>query len=193
MDRAESTALLREARAGRPGALDALYTRVAGRLLPLIRLRLGPRLRAQLESGDVLQATLLKSFQHIDQFEGADGTSLMAWLARIAEHEIRDRAEFHQRQRRDAAREVPIDTVTTGPAAPGRSALSEVILDEESLRLERALETLSPTHREVILLRSFEERTFGEIGRLLGRSEDACRMLYARAMAALTLALGGPA
>jgi RNA polymerase sigma-70 factor (ECF subfamily) len=193
VDRAESTALLREARAGSPEALDALYARIAGRLLALIRLRLGPALRAHLESRDVLQATLLKSFERIDQFEGTDGATLMAWLARIAEHEVRDRADYHQRQRRDAAREVPLESAGPGPAIDGRSALSQVILDEEALRLERAIETLSPAHREILLLRGFEERGFREIGRELGKSEDACRMLYARAMAALTLALGEPA
>jgi len=190
MDRAESTALLREARAGAPGALDDLYGRVAGRLLAIIRLRLGPDLRSRLESRDVLQATLLKSFEHLREFEGENGTSLMAWLARIAEHEIRDRADHLHRQRRDAAREVPLDDVLVAGSADVPSALSQVILDERALRLERALEMLSPSHREVILLRSFEERSFGEIGQRVGRTEDACRMLFARAMAALTLALG---
>ena len=33
----------------------------------------------------------------------------MAWLARIAENEIRDQADYHRRQRRDAARAVPLD------------------------------------------------------------------------------------
>jgi RNA polymerase sigma-70 factor (ECF subfamily) len=193
VDRAESTALLREARAGSREALDALYARVAGRLLALIRLRLGPSLRAHLESRDVLQATLLRSFERIDQFEGADGATLMAWLARIAEHEIRDRADYHQRQRRDAAREVSLEDAGGGPPVEARSALSQVILDEDALRLERAIESLAPDHRQVLLLRAFEERSFREIGRELGRSEDACRMLYARAMAALTFALGAPA
>jgi hypothetical protein len=35
--------------------------------------------------------------------------SLMAWLARIAENEIRDRADYHARQRRDARLEVPLE------------------------------------------------------------------------------------
>ena len=190
MDRAESTALLREARAGAPGALDDLYGRVAGRLLAVIRLRLGPDLRSRLESRDVLQATLLKSFEHLGDFEGDNGSSLMAWLARIAEHEIRDRADHLHRQCRDAAREVPLEDAATVTPAGARSALSQVLLDERALRLERAIETLSPAHREVILLRSFEERSFREIGQRLGKTEDACRMLFARAMAALTLALG---
>lgn len=189
MDRAESTALLRDARAGAPGALDDLYARVAGRLLALIRLRLGPELRTHLESRDVLQATLLKSFEHLDEFEGDNGASLMAWLARIAEHEIRDRVDYHHRQRRDAAREVPLEAAFVAPDAGARSALSQVVLDEQAARLECALETLAPAHREVILLRKFEERSFREIATRMEKSEDACRMLLARAMAALTLAL----
>ena len=70
-----------------------------------------------------------------------------------------------------------------------RSALSRLILDEQAQQLEAALESLSPTHREVILLRKFEELPFAEIARRLGKSEDACRMLLARAMTALMLTM----
>jgi RNA polymerase sigma factor (sigma-70 family) len=62
-----------------------------------------------------------------------------------------------------------------------------VILTEESERLEQALEELSEAYREIILLRAFEELSFGEIAARLGKSEDACRMQFARAMTALTM------
>jgi RNA polymerase sigma-70 factor (ECF subfamily) len=191
MDRAESTALLREARGGSPEALDRLYAHVAGRLLTVIRLRLGPTLRARLESRDILQATLLKSFQHIDRFEGQDGASLMAWLARIAEREVLDQADYLHRGRRDVARELPLDAGLDRAAAHVRSALSQAALGEELERLQAALETLDPDHREVILLRKLEERSFAEIAARMNRSDDACRMLLVRAMAALTLRLQG--
>jgi RNA polymerase sigma-70 factor (ECF subfamily) len=191
MDRAESTTLLRQARDGSPGALDTLYGRVAGRLLALIRLRMGPSLRTRLESRDVLQATLLKSFERLDQFEGETGASLMAWLARIAENEIRDLAEYHRRQRRDVARALPLEAADD-VAARVRSAFSQAALDEESARLERAIETLDEPHREVILLRKYQESSFKEIAVRMGRSEDACRMLLARALAALTIAVHEP-
>jgi DNA-directed RNA polymerase specialized sigma24 family protein len=49
----------------------------------------------------------------------------------------------------------------------------------------------------VIILRSYEELSFAEIGARLGKSEDACRMLFARAMTALTMRMtadaAGPA
>ena len=178
--------LLQQAKSGSPEALNRLYEHCAGRLLALIRLRLGKDLRSRLESRDILQATLLKSLEHLGELKGNDTRSLMAWLARIAEHEIRDCADFHHRQRRDAAREMPIDDEAPLPALT-RSALSRVILDEQGAQLEEALESLSVSHREIILLRKFEELSFADIGRRLGKSEDACRMLLARAMTALTL------
>ena len=180
--------LLQQAKSGSPEALNQLYERCAGRLLAFIRLRLGKDLRARLESRDILQATLLKSLGHLDDLKADETRSLMAWLARIAEHEIRDCADFHHRQRRDAARDVAMDDDAPLPALT-RSALSGLILDEQAQQLEAALESLTPAHREVILLRKFEELPFAEIARRLGKTEDACRMLLARAMTALTLTM----
>jgi RNA polymerase sigma-70 factor, ECF subfamily len=189
MDPARTADLLQRAKGGSPEALNALYERCAGRLLAYIRLRLGREMRARLESRDILQATLLKSLEHLRDLEGTETRSLMAWLARIAEHEIRDRADYFGRQRRDAAREVPIEADEALPPALTRSALSRLILTEEAERLEAALESLETDHREVILLRKFEELPFAEVGRRMGRSEDAARMLLARALTALTLKL----
>jgi RNA polymerase sigma-70 factor (ECF subfamily) len=184
----ESTALLHRARAGSADALNELYARFGPRLLSLIRLRMGPGLRPETDSRDILQSTLLKSFQRLDQFAGADGRSLMGWLARIAENEIRDQADRQGRQRRDKAREDPLDP-EQAVTAHMRTAVSQLIVDEEAGRLERAIAKLEEPHREAILLRKFEELSYAEMAARLGRSEDACRMLVARAMVALTLLL----
>ena len=183
----DTTVLLREARAGSAEAVERLYERCGPRLLAFIRLRLGRTLRARLESRDILQATLLRSFERLGQLEADDPAALMAWLMRIAENEIRDRADYFQRQRRDPAREVPLDEAHEAAAAAARSVTSRLVLDEEAARLERAIDGLSEAHREIILLRKFEELSFRDIAARLGRSEDACRMLLARAMAALTI------
>jgi RNA polymerase sigma-70 factor (ECF subfamily) len=169
-------------------SLESVYARVGPRLLAFIRLKMGRSLRARMESRDILQATFAKSLLHLDDFEGGESRAFTGWLMRIAENEIRDRVDFHGRQRRDAQREE--DIAGYGQlAARTRSALSRLILDERAERLEAALESLSEAHRDIILLRAFEELSFPEIGRRLGKSEDASRMLYARAMTALTLAL----
>jgi len=181
--------LLQRAREGSDAALDGLLERYAGKLLAVVRVRLGPSLRGRVESGDVLQECLIKAYQRFAQFEGED-RALMAWLARIAENQVRDLAEFHGRERRDARREVALED--DGPralAARARSVSSQVALGERQRQLERALEALEPDHREVIVLRKLHELSFREIGERMDRSEDAARMLLARAMTALTLAM----
>lgn len=184
--------LLRRARGGSREALGILLGSHGDRLLALIRLRLGPGLRQRVESRDVLQATLLKALLHIDGFRGSGRASLMAWLARIAENEVRDLAAFHGRQRRELGRTADVGGVQELDrlAADVRSQTSRIALDERSARLVAALEALSEEHREVVLLRHFEELPFAEIAGRMGRSPDACRMLLARALAALTLSLG---
>jgi RNA polymerase sigma-70 factor (ECF subfamily) len=183
--------LLQRARQGSETAMNQLFERVAGRLLAIIRLRLGRSLRARLESRDILQATLLKAFLGLDRLKEQDSATLMAWLARIAENEIRDQADYHGRQRRDAARETPLADIRSRRLMQQiRSQTSRLALDEEMQRLEQVLDAMEDHYREVIILRKFEELGFAEIGRRLGKSADACRMLYARAMAAVTLKLG---
>ncbi len=187
---AETSQLFERARGGTPGALDAFYERCARKLLPMIRLRMGRSLRSELESRDILQAVLMKSLPRLDQVQ--DPGAVMTWLARIAENEIRDQADFHHRQRRDAARRAPLDEALDVPAQV-RQALSQAIVNEELERIEEALESMSAAEREIIVLRKLEELSFGAIGARLGKSEDACRMAFARAMAALTMRLTKPA
>ena len=184
-----SSDVLREALAGSDEALDALYRRYGPRLLAFIRLKMGRSLRARLESRDILQTTFLRSFERLDDFQGDNTRSLLGWLMRIAEREIHDRADFHGRQQRDARRDADVNDYAEALAVRTRSALTRVILDEQAERLDAALAELSEPHRQVIILRAFEERSFPEIARKMGKSDDACRMLYARAMTALTLAL----
>ena len=182
--------LVRDAVGGGPEAIDALYARVAPRLLSYVRMRMGPSLRARMDCRDILQATLLKSFEHFGEFQGAGKPALMAWLARIAEREILDRADYHQRARRSAERETPLDGEDALEARV-TSVLSRMIRDERAEKLEEAMAGLSDAHREIILLRKFQELPFREIAARLDRSEDACRMLLARALSALTLRLAG--
>ncbi len=187
-----SVDLLERARAGSREALGQLLERCGPKLHALIRLRLGPALRREVESRDLLQSTLLKALARFEAFEGEDRGSLMAWLARIAENEIRDLADYHGRQRRDAARRVSLEATPQAAflADRVRSQTSVIARDEQLERLEQSIESLLPDQREVVLQRAIEERSFTEIAKRMGRSPDACRMLFVRAMTSLTLAMG---
>jgi len=187
MNRSETTRLLRQARDGHTDAVNRLYDRLGGRLLALVRLRMGDHLRQRIEPEDVVQEVLLDSFRRIEDFEQDNSRSFFAWLATIANHRISDLATFHRRAKRD------MDITVAEPSQPLpaqlRSALSHMIVDQKMADLERALASLPEKHREMIILRRLEERPFSEIAQLTNCREDAARMLFNRALAKLTLAM----
>jgi RNA polymerase sigma-70 factor (ECF subfamily) len=187
MNRAEPPGLLRRARNGSEEAVNEVFDRYGERLHLLVRLRLGARLRRHLDSRDIVQNTMLKAFQAIDRFEGSSSTALMAWLGHIAENEIRDQADFYERQKRRPDLETPLENKLGSLRAKVTSAVSRLFAKQQMERIERAFESLEPAHKEVILLRNLEELNFGEIGERMQRSTEACRKLYARAMANLAL------
>ncbi len=183
----EFAELLRQAQQGSPEAAEALLRAHAPRLLAFIRLRMGPTLRARMESRDILQESLLKAYRSLDGFQGRQRRSFVAWLARVAANEIADQRAFHGRQRRDAGLDAPLDEDVVAQRV--RSLTSRVALGQQARRVEAAMESLDAHYREIIVLRKLQELSYKEIGQQLDRSGDACRMLFARAMAALTLAL----
>jgi RNA polymerase sigma-70 factor (ECF subfamily) len=186
--RQHSSLLLRRAKTGSVEAADEVMREVGDKLLALIRLRLGPALRARFESRDILQATLLKGFEHFHEFEGSGKQTLMGWLAIIASNEIRDHAKYHHRARRDLHAEAPLDALAASRevAERVRSEVSRISLKRDLQLLEESLERLEESQREVIVLRKLEELTFPEIGERMGRSAEACRKLFSRAMIVLS-------
>jgi RNA polymerase sigma-70 factor (ECF subfamily) len=186
-----SSSRLERARAGSRGALEELLEAQGRRLLPFLRVQMGPLLRGQLESADLLQETLLAALAGFEGFRGEDEEALFHWMARIAANQVRDQVQFHRRERRDARRRKPLHE--SAVMASARSVLSRLAIQEGASALERALDDLPEQQRDVVLLRRFEGLSYAEIGERLDRSADAARMLYGRAVAALAAAMGGNA
>jgi RNA polymerase sigma factor (sigma-70 family) len=91
-DRAPTLELVTRAQRGDGPAREALFARYQERVLMIARARLGARLRAKLESGDILQEALLEATRHLARFEMRDESSLIRWLATLVEHRITARA-----------------------------------------------------------------------------------------------------
>src|SRR5262245_42328786 len=89
----------------------------------LARLQLDPRLRGKLDPSDIVQETLLRAYQKLDQFRGTTDAELAAWLRSILANQLTDQVRKFAAVSRDVDLERSI----------------EGALHESSIRLERLL------------------------------------------------------
>lgn len=178
---------------GRDARLGARLAAQERRLRLLLAHLAGRAVRARADLDDLLQEVYLRALAPgagvppEEQGEAALGR----FLARLARNTVIDVARAIRTQKRDG-REVALSRSDWSRAGPGaerlaarvRGPATEVAAAEDSARVERAFERLSPEHRRVIGLRQLEGLSAREAARRLGRSETAVHSLYRRALAA---------
>lgn len=184
VDEARTLELVRRVQRNEAGAWDELYRAYHDELLFLTRARLGPKLRAVLESEDVLQSVAIEAFRELARFEPRGEGSLRRFLQTLVLNKIRDRADTFNAAKRAGA--VPLtDTLAGTLAQPGGDGPSYG--DPVYERLERALAELPDEMREIVVLRRVEGHSSQEVAARVGKSDDAVRKLYSRAVAKLAL------
>ncbi len=186
--------LLKSARDGDQEAFRALYERHARKLEAQIRRQLPQRLRRRLAVSDVLQETFTTAFAKVKEFEGPHEDSFRRWLARIAEFKVqrhaRDQLGVGKRDlRRELSRGARPATGAFARSDPSPSAHAIAAESEEAFR--RALAELSEDHGTILRLVHDEGLSVAEAGERMGRSREAARKLYGRAVSRLSERLYG--
>ncbi len=189
--------LAERAAKGDSAAVAELLERHLPALHAWIRLRCGPKLRALESSSDVVQSTCRDVIENLDRFVFPSEAAFKAWLYKTAERKIADRAEYWNAERRDPARLVRPHTPQDdgGSVAPrDLSAIyatvcspSEMAMGLEAQeRIERAFQSLSDEHREVILLARLAGMSHAEIAESLSIAPGTARMRLFRALGELS-------
>lgn len=180
------------AKAGDRAAFEELLKAHAARVHHIARIRLGPALRAKMDSQDIVQEAFLRALKGFSGFEATNEGGFLHWMSRLVENAIRDQSDRFTAKKRAMGSELPMapaeDDAAAPPTYPGHDPTpSQWLVAQESLdALFAALDSLPPDAREAVVHRDMEGLSFAEVGQLLGRSEDAARMLYVRAKAKLT-------
>ena len=125
---------------------------------------------------ELVQDTFVRAFASLDGFRGE--SSFRTWLFTIERRLMLDRRRSEKRRRAGTE-------VKEGDAATEYDALDEVVADETRDKLQKAVERLSPTQREVFTLRVAEGLSYKEIAEAAGTTEGAARVHYHNAMRAV--------
>jgi RNA polymerase sigma-70 factor (ECF subfamily) len=178
-----SLELVHRIQAGDDSAWEALYARHRDRLLFAIRCRLGPALRARLQSEDILQSVMKDAIHGLEGFQPEQQHALAHYLHVCALNKIRGKADHYAAQKRRG--EVPLSpSVADGLPDPAPPGLCYHDSDRYE-RLEKALAALPENLREVVLLRRIENLSNVAAAEVLGKTPEATSKLFARAMARL--------
>jgi RNA polymerase sigma-70 factor, ECF subfamily len=187
------------ARAGSREALGKVLEAARQYLLSIARQEFDPDLRAKNSPSDVVQETFVEAQRDFGRFQGNTEAELLAWLRQLLLHRVgKLRRRYRDTQKRQLAREVALggDDSSSGLAgilaAGSLSPSGQAMENEQDEALQAALGRLPEDYRRVITLRYQEQLPFEEIGRLLERSPDAARKLWARAVERLLEELDPP-
>ncbi|HLG55657.1 MAG TPA: sigma-70 family RNA polymerase sigma factor [Vicinamibacterales bacterium] len=172
--------LVVRARGGDRMAVEALLQRSVPRLKRWAHGRLPAAARGTLDTGDLVQETVLHVLRRLDTFEPRHVGAMQAYLRQSVINRIRD--EVRRIGRHPTPCELPEDMRSELP-----SPLEEAVQAEGVQRYRTALATLAPRDRELIVVRIEAQWSYDEIAQRFGLpTSDAARMAVGRALRRLT-------
>lgn len=166
--------LVQKAQAGDRAAFNELIEAHRRPLEKLIRARLaGSGLQPAIGDEDIYQETMLRAFRRLHDFRWQGEDSFARWIGVIATNLIRSAGRREKRN--------PLPLRGAEAAAADDSPSRDARRGERFDRLERALDTLDPDSRQVLVLVRIKGLPVKEVARRLGRSPNAVSILLYRA------------
>lgn len=180
----ESTrVLLGRAREGDAAALEQLFDRYLPALRRWAKGRLPVWAREVVETDDLVQDTLLRTLERVDQFEPEHSGAFQGYVRQALLNRIRN--EIRRQGRRP-----PRESSLGDPPDPSGSPVEKAIGRQALRRYEEALPKLLPLEREALLARLELGLTYEEVAAITGQpSPDAARMAVSRAVTRLAQAI----
>jgi RNA polymerase sigma-70 factor (ECF subfamily) len=156
----------------------------------LARLHLEPRLQGKLDPSDVVQETLLRAHEKVDQFRGSTDGELAAWLRRILANYLLQAARKFSAGVRDVGREQSLEGALEESsvrlerwlAAEESSPSMVAERHEQLLRMAESLGQLSSDQRTAVELHHLKGVPVAELARQMGRSGAAVTNLLYRGL-----------
>jgi RNA polymerase sigma-70 factor (ECF subfamily) len=190
--------LIDRARRGVPEAIGQLLEAARGQLLELADQELPEDLRAKIGPSDVVQETAVEAHRDFADFTGTTAEECFAWLRMILRHNVVDAVRrYRESLKRNVALEVRL---SSGPMSgvgtlvePHRPPDGSAIRREEAGLLNDTLARLPADYRQVLELRYWSGLSFVEMAPQLGRSPEAARKLWYRAVERLQAELAAGA
>ena len=162
-------------------AFDEVHARYGTCVASIARRRLGPRLRARVETVDLTQEAWAAVACEAPADAFADEHEFLSWIAVVVERRALREARHWSRQCRKSEREVAGKDPATRPDGRAQRPSQIVLREETASRAMVALAELASTDRRVIVLRVLLGLSWSDVAVTLGIAEECAQMRYTRA------------
>ena len=164
--------LIRDCQSGKLDQFAGLYELYFDKIYRFVYYRTHHQQTAE----DLTSATFLKAIKNIGTLK-ANGSSFSAWLYRIARNCIID----HYRSARPTE-----DIENAWDLADETDVHRDAEVREKVRKVRELLRKFPPDQRDVVLMRAWDDMTYRDIAEALGKTEEACRVSFSRAVKKLS-------
>jgi len=191
-DQETSTLVLQAAR-GSDDAWEKLTREHHARLRRMVALRMDRRLQGRVDPSDVIQESYIDAARRLPEYARNPTMPFFLWLRLLVGQRLMEQHRRHLgAQARDASRDVSLyhgdfpEATSAELASHLLASLSTpsqvAIRMEQQSQLQKALGSLDPIDREILVLRHFEQLSNGEAAEVLELDKSAASKRYARAL-----------
>lgn len=184
--------LIRRIASGDSEAVDKLLARHRNRLRRMVAVRMDKRLAARVDPSDVVQEVLTEASRKLPDCLGQTRLPFYAWLRQLARERLIEEYRRHVGAKaRSVTREereemwLPDHSAVQLAArilASGTSPSMRAARKELHVKVQQMLSRMSPTDREVLVLRYLEQLSTAQTAAVLGLTVDGMKSRQRRAL-----------
>jgi len=171
--------IIRECQAGNFEGFGVLYKAYVRRIYDFIYYKTYHKETAE----DIASAVFMKVLENIKSYKPGKG-SFSAWLYGIARNAVID----HYRKGKP---EIPVEDIWDLPET--RDFTADIDNKNRLEEVRTHLVKFKPAHRQIIILRLWQELSYREIAEISGNSEANCKMIFSRTIGKLRSEMSLPA
>lgn len=185
---AEDNSLIGLIRSGHPEIYDEIVSRYQRKLFSYVYRLVGNKE----ETEDILQNVFVKAYRNIKTFDIERKFS--SWIYRIAHNEAINFLKKRNKKKFISWEDIVASKDKMETKSDERSPIDIWIRKESAMEINQAMEKMPEKYRKVLMLRYFSEKSYQEIGRMIGSPVNTVGTLINRAkkklMAAINLMEG---
>ena len=184
-------AILQKLGSGDESAAQELFRRYRPKIKRMISVRMDTRMSGRIDPSDVVQDTFLTAHKKLKDYLAEQPVAFYPWLRKIAWERLIDlqrkhivsarrsvHREFGSQNFGEESRSKLVDQLVRSETGP----LQHAARKELGERVDQALDSLSASDREVLVLRMLEQLSIRDTADVIGISVEAIKKRQARAL-----------